>query len=269
MSAEADGAAAVGTIHPGTLVIAAGHHDGSDPADWSPRSVAIDRVATRLIDLAAPATTADLDTVLGELDAGGVVVARPDAGMPAGRSASAASLVQAADRAGHPVVVVPGPDPVIAALAGSGLDVDRFVVDSDLPRDRAERMERLQALVDRGRAVALPVAPASALALLAELQEVAGPDLAAVVAIDPGTATERIERGRLDAPAMEIPDGATAVIVLAPVVADPQHHSDDDLRRALATELAAGASRRDAVDAVAAATGEPRRRVYELAVSLP
>lgn len=56
----------------------------------------------------------------------------------------------------------------------------------------------------------------------------------------------------------------TLVVAGAPAAALP---SDADLRAAVAEREAAGDSRRDAVAAVAARYGAPRRHVYELAIT--
>jgi 16S rRNA (cytidine1402-2'-O)-methyltransferase len=52
----------------------------------------------------------------------------------------------------------------------------------------------------------------------------------------------------------------------------PEHRApatDADISEALVGELRAGMSRRDAVAAVVELTGEPKRRVYDLALQLP
>ena len=56
--------------------------------------------------------------------------------------------------------------------------------------------------------------------------------------------------------------------MLAGRTVDDAPPDDDAVRTALRAELDAGGTRRDAVDAVTAALGVPRRRVYALAIAL-
>lgn len=57
-------------------------------------------------------------------------------------------LVRACRNEGLAVVAVPGPSALIAALSVAGLPTDRFRFEGFLPRRRAARLDRLQALVD-------------------------------------------------------------------------------------------------------------------------
>ena len=57
-------------------------------------------------------------------------------------------LVRAVHRAGYPVLTVPGPSSVIAALSIAGLPTDRFSYEGFLPSRAGPRQRRLQALAD-------------------------------------------------------------------------------------------------------------------------
>src|SRR5262249_59094596 len=68
-----------------------------------------------------------------------------DAGTP-GISDPGSLLVREARDAGIPVVPVPGPSAVIAALSAAGVPADRFVFDEFLPVKPGRRLHPLHAL---------------------------------------------------------------------------------------------------------------------------
>jgi 16S rRNA (cytidine1402-2'-O)-methyltransferase len=95
-----------------------------------------------------------LDVLLG----GGDVVVVTDAGMPS-VSDPGYRLVVAAVAADVTVTVVPGPSAVTAALAVSGLPVDRFCFEGFLPRKAGERARRLTELAAEPRTMVFFEAP--------------------------------------------------------------------------------------------------------------
>src|SRR2546426_2158792 len=68
-----------------------------------------------------------------------------DAGTP-GISDPGFRLVREARAHGIPVVPVPGPSAVVAALSAAGIPADRFVFDGFLPVKPGRRLNRLKAL---------------------------------------------------------------------------------------------------------------------------
>ena len=70
-----------------------------------------------------------------------------DAGTPAVNDPGFV-LVQAALRAGHQVIPIPGPSAPVAALSASGLPTDRFIYLGYLPRKSAARLELLEQIKD-------------------------------------------------------------------------------------------------------------------------
>jgi 16S rRNA (cytidine1402-2'-O)-methyltransferase len=68
-------------------------------------------------------------------------------------------LVRAAAAAGIPVVSVPGPSAVTAALSISGMPTDRFVFEGFLPAQRAARELRLKELASERRTLVCYEAP--------------------------------------------------------------------------------------------------------------
>ncbi|HIE50463.1 MAG TPA: 16S rRNA (cytidine(1402)-2'-O)-methyltransferase, partial [Armatimonadetes bacterium] len=91
-------------------------------------------------------------------------------------------LVRAAIAEGFPVVPVPGPSALLAALVVSGLPSDRFVFEGFLPRKGQKRHARLTALRTEPRTIVLFEAPHRLLATLRDLADTLGPDRPVAVA---------------------------------------------------------------------------------------
>ena len=211
------------------------------------------------------------DTVvdeIGDLLAGGRLVALvTDAGMP-GISDPGETLVRAAVGAGHEVSVVPGPSAVVSALAVSGLSTARFAFEGFLPRKGSQRSERLAELATERRTLVLFESPHRLSATLAELGASLGGDRPAAVVRELTKLHEEVARGRLDELIgwAEGPVKGEVVIVVegAPAAAEA---TDDEIIAAVRSAMATGSSRRDASAEVAAMLGVGRRRVYELALA--
>jgi 16S rRNA (cytidine1402-2'-O)-methyltransferase len=207
--------------------------------------------------------------LLDEVSEGRTVLVVSDAGMPLVSDPGHALVTAAVDR-GLPVTVLPGPSAVTAAVAVSGLPVDRFCFEGFLPRRPGERRRRLAELAADSRALVAFEAPHRLAASLADLAAVLGADRRAAVCRELTKTFEEVRRGTLgelaswasDTP----PRGEITLVVegaSTPAVAvDPAA-----LAAAVATRVAGGATRRDAVDAVAAERGLPRRVVYAAATS--
>jgi 16S rRNA (cytidine1402-2'-O)-methyltransferase len=192
-----------------------------------------------------------------------------DAGMP-GISDPGGYVVRACLVAGAAVEVVPGPDAVATALVLSGLPGDRFVFEGFLPRKGRARGERLAAIAVEPRTVVLYESPRRVLGTLGDLAATAGADRPMALARELTKLHEEVRRGSIAevlAALGGVEPRGECVIVLggAPPVAAA---SEADVDAALRSELAAGASTRDAADAVSARLGVARRMAYERAVTL-
>lgn len=213
---------------------------------------------------------ARIPEIIDRLDAGQTLALVSDAGMPV-VSDPGAAVVAAARRAGHRVVVVPGPSAVSAALALSGLAADRYVFEGFLPRKGRERRARLDELAGETRTVVLYEAPHRLTRTLQDLAGVCGPDRIVVVARELTKLYEESEQTTLAEAAsryVEVEPRGEFVLVLAGADDASAPIGDDDLRRRLSDLLTDGTSKRDAVAAVVADTGAPKRRVYDLANAL-
>ena len=113
------------------------------------------------------------EVVLQALGTGRSVALVSDAGTP-GISDPGVLLVRQARAAGFPVVPVPGPCALVAALSAAGLPADRFVFDGFLPVKPGRRRHRLEALRDLETTVVCYESPHRLLGALEAVAEVFG-----------------------------------------------------------------------------------------------
>jgi 16S rRNA (cytidine1402-2'-O)-methyltransferase len=205
--------------------------------------------------------------LVDRMSAGETVALVTDAGMPA-ISDPGERLVAAAVRAGLAVEVVPGPSAGITALAVSGLPTGRFVFEGFLPRKGSARARRLADLAEEARTIVLYEAPHRLQRTLGDLADALGRDRGVVVARELTKLHEELWRGTLGDAQIWAENPRGEIVIVVAGAPDPEPPDDQALVAALEARLAAGASKRDAVDAVSGETGISRRRVYELANSL-
>jgi 16S rRNA (cytidine1402-2'-O)-methyltransferase len=214
----------------------------------------------------ASRTPALVDALLG----GDRVLLVTDAGMPS-VSDPGYRLVAAAVAAGVRVTAVPGPSAVLAALAVSGLPVDRFCFEGFLPRKAGERARRLAGLAAEERTMVFFEAPHRTPAALQAMAEAFGAGRLAAVCRELTKTHEEVARGTLGDLVAWAAGGVrgevTVVVsgaVAAPLAADPAA-----LRAAVAEAEADGLTRKDAIATVAASAGVPKREVYDLVHRTP
>ena len=207
-----------------------------------------------------------IGTLLDRLRGGETVVVVSDAGMP-GISDPGERLVRAAAAEGIEVRVVPGPSAVVSAVVLSGLPTGRFVYEGFLPRKGSGREERLVALAAEQRTMVLYEAPHRVARTLADLSVALGEDRRVALCRELTKLHEEVWRGTLGEAVTHVaaaePRGEYVVVVDGGE--PPPAAGDEELAEAVAGRVAAGASTRDAVAAVALRYGVPKRRVYGLA----
>ncbi|HEV8439181.1 MAG TPA: 16S rRNA (cytidine(1402)-2'-O)-methyltransferase [Methylomirabilota bacterium] len=113
------------------------------------------------------------EVLLRALREGKSVALVTDAGTP-GISDPGFLLVRMAQEAGIPVVPIPGPSAVVAALSAAGVPADRFLFDGFLPVKPGRRRHRLEALRDLHMTVVCYESPHRILATLEAITEVFG-----------------------------------------------------------------------------------------------
>jgi 16S rRNA (cytidine1402-2'-O)-methyltransferase len=206
--------------------------------------------------------------ILERLAQGASIALVSDAGTPL-ISDPGFKLVREVCAAGHPVIALPGPSSVLAALAVAALPTDRFFFEGFLPAKEAARRTRIGELVRIPATLVLFESGPRLAATLADLAAGLGKREAAV-ARELTKLHEEVRRGDLVSLAADYAAGAETrgeiVIVIAPPAATEQPSAADI--DALLHAALARTSVKDAVAEVAAATGEPRRAIYARALEL-
>ena len=202
-----------------------------------------------------------LPGMLAALDGGGTVLLVTDAGMPS-VSDPGYRLVSTAVDAGHPVTVIPGLSAVLAALAVSGLPVDRFCFEGFLPRKAGERDRRLAELATEPRTMVFFEAPRRAGTTLAAMAKWFGAERTAAVCRELTKTHEEVRRGTLAELVAWAAAGVRGELTLVVGGGLALTSVAYDVVTLVAEREAAGMSRRDAVAEVAATTGLRRREIY-------
>ncbi len=208
--------------------------------------------------------------LIARLKSGAVVALIADAGTPL-VSDPGFKLVRAALAEGIPVSTLPGPSAALAGLLLSGLPSDRFLFAGFLPPKSGPRKRGLSALTAvPATLIFFETAPRLA-AALGDMAEILG-NRPAAVARELTKLYEEVRRGTLVELAAHYreagPPKGEIVIVVGPPVQEAQDTlGEDALDAALGTALAT-MSVKDASAAVSAATGRPRRLVYQRALAL-
>jgi 16S rRNA (cytidine1402-2'-O)-methyltransferase len=179
-------------------------------------------------------------------------------------------LVREAIAAGHAVTALPGASASLTALLLSGLPPDRFFFAGFLPAKSGERRRELASLAGIPATLIFYESANRLPDSLADMAEQLG-DRPAAVARELTKLHEEIRRGPLASLAdhykLTGPPKGEIVLVVGPPLAMAGTLSAADLDKALRQALSQ-MSLKDAVAAVAAATGRPRREIYARALAL-
>ncbi len=207
-------------------------------------------------------------TMLMKHLAGGEVVALvSDAGTPL-ISDPGYQLVAAARAVEVTVTVVPGASALLTALVGAGLPTDKFLFVGFLPVKAAARQNILEEYGAVAATLIFYEAPSRVAESLAAMEKKLGADRPAVVARELTKLFEETQRGTLQELAEKYANKTVkgeVVIIIGPPSAGEKAVVDIEglLEQALRTQTL-----RDAVEAVAAATGSKKSVVYQRALAL-
>jgi 16S rRNA (cytidine1402-2'-O)-methyltransferase len=241
------------------------------------------RVTRRLLDhygIATPLTpyhehnaAAVRPKLLARLGAGEAIALVSDAGTPL-VSDPGFKLVRAVRQAGHAVIAVPGASAAMAALTVAGLPTDRFFFEGFLPAKDGQRRTRIAELARIPATLILYESGPRVARALAALAEGLGPRQAAICR-ELTKLHEEVRRGDLAALAHAYDEDAKDIaetrgeftIIVEPPAADAGQPAADEVD-ALLRRLLRHASVKDAVSEVSAATGRPRREIYQRALAI-
>ncbi len=203
--------------------------------------------------------------VLAALRRGETLALVSDAGTPL-VSDPGYKLVREAIAEGLPVTACPGPSAALTGLILSGLPPDKFLFAGFLPPRSAARRKALADWVGLDATLLFYEGPSRLAACLADMAAILG-DREAAIARELTKRYEELRRGRLSALAAHYretaPRGEVVVIVGPPEVVAPEAADLDARLDALLDRL----SLRDAVAALAEATGLSRRVLYDRALA--
>jgi len=193
-----------------------------------------------------------------------------DAGMP-GISDPGYELIAACIGVAVPVVPIPGPTAAITALCVSGLPTDRFVFEGFLPLKDSSRRQRLTVLQQEQRTMILYEAPHRLLRTLGDLVKALGPDRSVALGRELTKRFEEFWYGSLQTALAHYqdhtPKGEFTLVLKG---GDPSAPllSEQALKAELQSLMQAGLSRSDASRHLAQATGQPKKLIYQLSLSL-
>ncbi len=205
--------------------------------------------------------------LLAALRSGRSVALVSDAGTPV-LSDPGYHLVRACAEAGVPVVPVPGPSAVVAALVASALPTDRFLFLGFPPRRQPARRRFFAEVRDLGATLVLFESPQRLEACLRDLLEVLG-DRRAALCRELTKVHEEVRRGtvrELLESLQERPALGEVTVVVEGARGSPTEVAP--VEGTLRERLARGETLREAAAAVAKKFGLPRSRVYRLGLSL-
>lgn len=206
--------------------------------------------------------------IVEKLAAGGRVALISDAGTPL-ISDPGYKLVRDCLDLGIMVTTLPGANAVLSALQLSGLPSDRFTFAGFSPAKTVGRKEWLQTLVSApGTLVIYETGPRLA-AALADMAAVLGGEREAAVVREITKMYEESRRGTLASLAEayageDAPKGEIVVVIGTGTEKEASAEDVDDMLRAALATL----SVRDAAAHVAAATGLPKKQIYERALQV-
>lgn len=222
----------------------------------------------RLVSFFEGNEAARSEELVAELVGGAKVALVTDAGMP-GISDPGERLVARAIAAGVVVEVIPGAVAAMTALVGSGLPGERFLFLGFPPRAEGERRALFASLRREIATLLFYEAPDRVKATLADLAAALGGERRAVVARELTKLHEEYARGSLaELASRDLTARGEHTLVVAGASTAQAAEDDIDVEAAVRAMLAEGLGPKDIAARLTITTGLPRRKLYQLALSL-
>lgn len=203
--------------------------------------------------------------LVAKLRAGDSIALISDAGTPL-ISDPGSRLVAAAVEANLPVVPIPGPSSVMAALVGSGMSLERFTFLGFLPRKGRERTEMIAEIVASQSTVVLFEAANRVGATLNALADAGAGERPAVVARELTKQFEEFRRDSISELAVvygEVDPKGEVVLVIGG--GEKQRVTESELSNAAEKLRASGNSPRDVMEHLVSSLGATRNLAYKIA----
>ncbi|MFQ6551527.1 16S rRNA (cytidine(1402)-2'-O)-methyltransferase [Aestuariibius insulae] len=212
-------------------------------------------------------TDAVRQRLLSEIAAGRAVAYMSEAGTPLIADPGFA-LARAAAEEDLPVISVPGPSAVLAALTVGGLPTDRFFFAGFLPNTKTARHAALTELSPIPGTLVFYESPKRLNDMLTDARDALGADRQAAICRELTKKFEEVARGSLDDLVRQFADRSVKgeVVVL---IDRPRHAAADPAEIEAALKDAMKTLRvKDAATLVAGSYGLPRREVYQAALRM-
>lgn len=211
---------------------------------------------------------ARIDELLSKIAGGFNIALVSDAGTPT-ISDPGFALVRAAHQRGISVSPIPGPSALVAALSVSGLPTDEFLFAGFLPRTASARRTRLEELKRTRGTLILYESPHRVVESLRDMIAVLG-DREGFLCREVTKVHEELRRATLGEIAKELASrpevlGEIVLVVAGAVSEVRTTGSIEDALQTFDSEVAMGATPRQAAKEAAAATGLAARDVYAAA----
>ncbi|XP_038716241.1 ribosomal RNA small subunit methyltransferase I [Tripterygium wilfordii] len=208
-------------------------------------------------------------TVLKRLKQGEIVALISDAGTP-GISDPGTALAKVCVDENIPVIPVPGPSALIAALSASGLATDEFTFVGFLPKHAGSRRDRLMVSAEEAATQIFYVPPHKLCQFLEETTSVFGDSRWCVIAREMTKIHEEFWRGSLaeakEAFSMHQPKGEITLLIEGKEKLAVESPSECQLENELRDLISSGHSLSSAVKLVAEGTSVRRKTIYSLAL---
>lgn len=226
--------------------------------------------ASRLLSVHAHNERERVAEVLELLERGERVALVSDAGTPT-VSDPGERVIFAAIAAGYKVTTVPGPSAAVSALVVAGLGTARWRFEGFLPRRGADRARRLGEIAVAPHPSVIYESPQRISSTLHDLANCCGGDRRVAVCRELTKLFEETWRGTLDEACERDAAGAArgehVLVVAAAMAGERSAPSEGAVQSAVASRMAAGASRRQAAAEVAADLGVSKRFAYETSLA--
>ncbi|WP_432449409.1 16S rRNA (cytidine(1402)-2'-O)-methyltransferase [Aliiroseovarius marinus] len=177
------------------------------------------------------------------------------------------ALARDVAEAGHPVTVLPGASAAIAALSLSGQPSDRFCFAGFAPTAKSARIKWLKEILAIPATLVIYESPKRINRILSDICSVEGAERPAALCRELTKRFEEVRRGTVGSLAetlSEVTLKGEIVLVLGPGVNDADNMDFEAMLKHAMTDM----SLKDAVAAVVEATGLPKRKIYQAALSI-